>query len=340
MLRNVIHLCVILILLPVFLLNAVAFGQTQVKPPPIASGSWTLVLLPDTQVYTDHAPGIFTMQTHWIAKNKDKFNIRYVISLGDITQRDSDREWLRAKEAISELDGKVPYVLIPGNHDYTPQHDPTGKTRLNKYFPVAWFRDWPTFGGSIRDDDLTSNYHLFSAGDVDWIILALEWAPRDETVKWANAILAKYPQRKAILVTHAYLYDDGTRYDFAKKGVSQEWNPHSYMPKLPINDGEELWQKLVRKNNVVLTLNGHVCHSGVGFLSSKNDEGEAVHQMLVDYQSRPLGGDGYLRILEFLPDRKTVRVKSYSPLWDKYLEDANNQFSFELAPCAVNEAIR
>ncbi len=71
-----------------------------------------------------------------------------------------------------------------------------------------------------------------------------------------------------------------------------------------------------------LTLNGHVCHTGLGFLSSKNDHGHMTHQMLVDYQQRQLGGEGYLRILEFLPDGKTVHVKSYSPLYDKYLQDA------------------
>ena len=54
--------------------------------------------------------------------------------------------------------------------------------------------------------------------------------------------------------------------------------------------------------------------------------------MLVDYQRRRLGGEGYLRILEFLPDGKTVHVKSYSPLYDKYLRDGGNQFTFQLDP--------
>ena len=69
---------------------------------------------------------------------------------------------------------------------------------------------------------------------------------------------------------------------------------------------------------------------GLGFLASKNDRGQTVHQMLVDYQVRSLGGEGYLRLLEFLPDGKTVHVKSYSPLYDKYLEEPEQQFSFEL----------
>jgi hypothetical protein len=184
----------------------------------------------------------------------------------------------------------------------------------------------------MKDGDVANTYHLFNAGGIDWIVLALEWAPRNETVQWANDLLAKHPQRKAILVTHAYLYDDNTRYDFARKGNAQTGNPHGSASGVPVNDGEELWQKLVRKNNVAFVFSGHICLTGVGYLASKNDRGKTTHQMEVDYQARPLGGEAYLRILEFLPDGKTVHAKSYSPLYDKYRSDPANQFSFELDP--------
>jgi hypothetical protein len=325
--------CIALALLLAMFLTGVSQGQTPLKSTEFTPGSWTMVLLPDTQVYSQKIPGLFVLQTHWIAKNKDKLNIRYVVGLGDVTETNSDPEWQNARNAIDELDGKVSYVLTPGNHDYTPHGNSiTGTTGLNKFFPASQFQNWPTFGGTMKPGDVANTYHLFNAGGVDWILLALEWAPRNETVQWANEVLAKYPARKAILVTHAYLYDDGTRYDFAQKGTSQEWNPHTYMSDAAINDGEELWQKLVRKNNFALTLNGHVCHTGLGFLSSKNDAGKTTHQMLVDYQMRQLGGESYLRILEFLPDGKTVHAKSYSPLYDKYLEDPADQFRFELDP--------
>jgi hypothetical protein len=306
------------------------FAQTPLKSNDFTPGAWSLVLLPDTQHYSEQYPGLFELQTHWIAKNKDKYNIRYVLGLGDITNRNTKREWQHAKAAIGELDGKVPYALAPGNHDYSPHgNSATGTTGLNEFFPPSTFEKWPTFGGVMKPGDGTNAYHLFTAGKTDWIIIVLQWAPSRAAVEWANEVLAKYPDRKAILVTHAYLYSDGTRYDFAKKGKSQKWNPHAYIAK-GVNDGEELWQKLVRKNNFVLTFNGHVLNSGLGFLAGKNDRGNVVHQMLVNYQMRELGGEAYLRILEFLPDGKTVHVKSYSPLYDKYLDDDANRFSFEL----------
>jgi hypothetical protein len=329
MLKNGFRYGVSAILLTLFA-ALVAQAQTPLKSTAFTPGSWSLVLLPDTQNYSERYPGLFTLQTHWIAKNKDKYNIRYVLGLGDVTNHDKKQEWLHAREAIGELDGQVPYALAAGNHDYTPHgNSASGKSGLNTYFPASKFEKWPTFGGAMKPGDMTNCYHLFSAGGADWIIVVLQWAPSDAVVKWANEVLAKHPKRKAILVTHAYLYSDSARYDFTKKGKSQKWNPHSYATR-NANDGEELWRKLVSKNNFVLTFNGHVLNGGLGFLASKNDRGDIVHQMLVNYQMRELGGEGYLRILEFQPDGRTVHVKSYSPLYDKYLDDAGNQFSFEL----------
>jgi hypothetical protein len=318
-------------ILAVLLLLSVAIhaiGQTPLKSHEFVPGSWTLALLPDTQVYSESYPGLFTLQTHWIAKNKDKYDIRYVIGLGDITNHHSKREWIHAREAMSELDGKVPYALATGNHDYQSSKGDR-KTLFAKYFPLEKFQKMPTFGGTMKDDPCNT-YHLFSAGGTDWILFALEWAPRDETVRWANDVLAKHPRRKAILATHAYLYNDGTRYDYAKKKDSQAWSPHKYLPNDPVNDGEELWQKLVGNNNFALTFNGHVLGGGLGFLASKNDRGKTVYQMLVNYQMRILGGEAYLRLIEFLPDGKSVHVKSYSPLNDSFLEETGQQFSFEL----------
>ena len=57
----------------------------------------------------------------------------------------------------------------------------------------------------------------------------------------------------------------------------------------------------MRRHNFVFTFNGHVLNRGTGFLSSKNDQGSKVQQMLVNYQTRKLGGEGYLRLVECFP---------------------------------------
>jgi hypothetical protein len=332
-----------------------ACTSAYAKTPDFVPGSWSLVLLPDIQYYTETYPGLLTMQTHWIAKNKDKFNIQYVLTLGDLTQNNSDAEWQRVKESFDELDGRVPYTLALGNHDYTPEHNPIlGKNRLNEMFPVSKFKRWPTFGGTLKPDDMRNTYHLFSAGGADWIVFALEWLPSDDAVRWANDLLAKQPRRKAILTTHAYLLPNGKRWDTAVKIQPKQQSQGPQKPpkseaelqkevlaqtplQIPglieafhLNDGELLWQKLVKKNNFVFVINGHVLETAL--LSSRNDAGRTTHQMLVDYQGRKFGGEGYLRIIEFLPDGKTARVKSYSPLYDRYLDDAANQYDVDIQP--------
>jgi len=75
-----------------------------------------------------------------------------------------------------------------------------------------------------------------------------------------------------------------------------------------------------------------VLEDGLGRLSSTNDFGQVVHQMLVNYQIKTLGGEGFLRLVEFLPDGRTVQVKAYSPFRGTYKTDPENQFTLTLDP--------
>jgi hypothetical protein len=285
-------------------------------------------------MYAMRHPELFHAQTQWIAKNKDKHNIAYVLHLGDIVNNNNKPQWEVAQTAMSKLDGVVNYAMVAGNHDYGPNGDAsTRDTLFNEYFPFDKCSKWPSFGGAFEDGKLDNTFHKLRIGDADWLVLALEWGPRSEAVEWARGVLDKHPDHKIILITHAYLYSDSTRYDH-KLEKRQEWNPHWYSTaKLPggVNDGEELWQKLLKdRPQAMLTINGHVLHDGLGYLASEADQGNVVHQSLVNYQMKQRGGEAYLRLLEFLPDGKTVQAKSYSPDLDRYKTDPNNQFTFEL----------
>ena len=77
-------------------------AQTPLKSAAFTPGSWSLVLLPDTQYYSLSFPPVHA-QTHWIVENKDKYDIRYVLGLGDITDKNTDREWRNAKKAIRPI---------------------------------------------------------------------------------------------------------------------------------------------------------------------------------------------------------------------------------------------
>lgn len=324
--------------------NAWAVDYTQINPPPSTAdsdptpfvpGSWTLAILPDPQFYSKIFPGLFNLQTQWLVENKQKYNITYALTLGDLTHNNNDLQWRRASNALGRLEGTVPYTIVLGNHDYGPDGKAGIRTTLaNNYFPPSRFANLPTFAGTMEKDRIENNYHLFTAAGRNWLILNLEMGPRDRTLDWANKILAKYPDHKAVIVTHTYLYSDSTRYDWHKKGKTQEWSPYSYvMAAQGTNDGEEIWQKLVKKHaNIFMTINGHVLNDGTGFLVSKADHGNRVNQMLINFQEgiRPIGGESWLRLLEFLPDRKTVQVKTYCPLYEKYRTDPDHNFTFKI----------
>jgi hypothetical protein len=260
------------------------------------------------------------------------------LHLGDIVNTPmATNQWQNAKAAMSILDGEVPYAFATGNHDHGSAGVASDRaTIVNNYFPASNYVSWPTFGGTMETNKMENSYHLFNAGGVDWLILSLEWGPRNSPIAWANQIITNYPNHRAILITHAYMYFDETRYDWATKGNSQSWSPYSYGTANDIggtNDGEDLWKKLVKIHpNFAMVFNGHVLNDGLGRLSSTNDFGGTVHQMLVNYQMKPLGGEAFLRMVEFLPDGKTVQVKAYSPLYGIYKTDSQNQFILTLDP--------
>lgn len=307
----------------------------------IPDGAWTIALLPDTQIYSQNRPGVFSAQTAWLRDNASRYNIRFVLHLGDIVNVNSIPEWKAARESMALLDDYIPYAFVPGNHDYGPSGNAsTRDTFMNDYFLFSDYSNRPTFGGAMIEGEMDNSYHFFEAGGYKWIVMCLEWGPRDSTITWADSILDQHPDKKAILVTHAFMNNNDLRYDHTDTENPQAYNPHAYSTPGGVNDGEELWQKLVREHDFVLTVNGHVLGDGTGFRTDANDSGQNVHQMLANYQFlAPFGGNGFLRLLTVLPNG-TVQVKSYSPIYNEFRSEADQEFEFEFewySPADVNE---
>src|SRR5688572_2809413 len=86
---------------------------TSMFLPAQTADEFTIVVLPDTQNYSEFYPQIFRAQTEWIAANRESRNIKLVLGLGDIVNHgSSETEWLNADAAIDLLDGaSVPYLL-------------------------------------------------------------------------------------------------------------------------------------------------------------------------------------------------------------------------------------
>ena len=311
------------------LVAAAATGEemevvVEVAPVPFVEGSETVAVFPDTQYYSQKYPQHFESQTRWTAGNAAARDIVYALHLGDIVQDDLPREWAVAKRCLGMLDGAVPYLLTPGNHDYS---NDTRETRLSEAFPVAGFEDWPTWGGVMEPGVLDNNFHLFEIHGQPWIAVGLEFGPREATMAWANKVLEAHRDRRAIIVTHGYLFYDNQRYDH-RKG-KQRATPHAYAGDGA--DGQQLWDAVVRRHpNVMVVICGHVRTGGLGYRASEGDYGNTVHEMMANYQRMRGGGMGFMRLLEFQPDGKTVQVRTFSPSTGEVRRSVLEDFTFTL----------
>lgn len=283
-------------------------------------GPFTIVMLPDTQRYSESRPDLFFVQTDWIRKNRDKENIVFVTHVGDLVQNRSKKpsEWKTADEAMAVLDGVVPYGVAIGNHDYDSD-DGVKKgvaTMYLQYFnPEQRFKGRPGYGGASPNG--LNSYHLLSAGGIDLIMLFLEVEAPDDALAWASSVLEKYPTCAAIVSIHTYMKHSGrdggreTKREYRKDG----------------NAGEDIWQKFIRRQpQVFMVLCGHVGGLCEYRQTSRNDAGADVLEMLADYQKRENGGDGWLRLIRFVPLSREIQVRTYSPALNKFETDEDSQF--------------
>ena len=324
--------------------------ETKTLPPPITHDSvkpaddFTLIVLPDTQGYADtrhretqkHWPEIgdqkacFFGQTEWIKKNHEARNIALVTHVGDITQTEHDDEWKIADAAFKTIESHVPYVLCSGNHDmgYSPQLRKTSQSRasqFSRYFPPSRFTKNPLYDphfapekeGHFREAGKTENYYLFfQASGMDFLMITLEFKPRDEAIAWANQVAERHPDHRIVVVTHGYL---------TKKGRLSESDGY------PIkgNSGQAIWEKFVSRHaHIFLVLSGH---AGESRLTSEGRHGNLVHQIQSDYWyfdlPRIKAGSGFLRILTFRPGEDRIQVETYSPVLDEFLTRPSSKFS-------------
>ncbi|MGB1926040.1 MAG: metallophosphoesterase, partial [Rubripirellula sp.] len=233
----------------VFVVSSATFAQS-VKSD---ADSFSIILLPDTQNYSEKYPDTYIAQALWIRKQAKQDNIKFAIHLGDIVQTSTKQpEWENADRAMRLLDGVVPYSMAPGNHDMVI------KTRdsslYNKYYPPTRFAGQDWYGGHMGENN-DNNYCFFEASGMKFLILNLEFAPRDQTLEWAASITQKYSDHRVIVATHCYM-----RPNARDTGCATSYN-------IAGNSGEQIWQKFIRKQpNIFLVVSGHVL--GVGLQTS------------------------------------------------------------------------
>lgn len=266
--------------------------------------NFTIIVLPDTQYYSESYPEVFDNQTQWILDNLETMNIVFVTHLGDIVDEWWDLgQWENANHSMSTLDGNTPYGFTLGNHDGIG----SDQTNFEKYFGFDRFINESWYGGAYQNNNRNS-YQLFSAGGDDYLILHLQYDPSDEILAWASNIINNFPIRKVIISTHEY--------------IAWPWEGW----RSPI--GKNIYQKLVKPhaNQIFLVLCGHL---DVEDHNTEIVNEQAIHEMVTDYQESPKGGNGWLKILEFCPLQDKIFVTTYSPYLDKLHTNPESMFTLD-----------
>ena len=172
---------------------------------------FSIIVLPDSQYYVTGAAYLqfFINQVQWIQEHEDSDNIAFVLHEGDATEHNTANEWATFKSVITRLDGVVPYAQAVGNHDglMTTLND---TALFNQFFPLSDYQNRPTFGGVFESNKMENAFHFFSAGGIDWVLITLEFGPRDVVLDWANKVVATNAARRVILLSHAHVYSDDT----------------------------------------------------------------------------------------------------------------------------------
>ena len=304
------------------------------RPYGAGSGAdFSIVVLPDAQNYSASlsggTPATFRAQADWIVAHRESLNVAYVAEVGDIVNNaDVLGQWDNAANAMYALEDTalthlphgIPYGVTVGNHDQWPYATSTPDTTTKSYnlkFGSTHFAGRPYYGGhyGTNSDD---HFSLFSGGGLDFICISIEYGvtTNASVLGWADSLLKAHPARQGILVHHNLV---GTGEQAAWQGGAQT-----------------LYDALKDNPNLFLMLCGHVSGEGKRMDVSA---GDTVHTLLADYQDRPHGGDGWLRVLEFSPATNQIRVKTFSPVLDSLETDSNSQFTLAHAMGAPFELI-
>ena len=298
-------------------------------------------------VFATHVGDVWQHYSEWMDPAHEARGFRW-ISNGGSEVAMSPKVHTRAFEipasvqAFQLIAGKLPFSIVPGNHDYDalwtdPAHPPRpelkkdgvrhvgGLTGFQSAFSdkSRFFMNQPWYVAS--HDGGADSAQIFTAGQCRFLHIGLQYQAPDASLEWAAEVIARYPGLPTIVATHDYLGRDGKRH--------MNSNPMQSRLDPTDNDPEMMWEEFVsRHDQIFLVLSGHV--GGQGFSVDTNASGNPVYQMMADYQGRgqtvidagaerTAVGDGWLRLLRFDldGDRPRIGVRTYSTHYGKFASE-------------------
>ena len=255
---------------------------------------FSIVWMSDTQNLSRHNPDVFNCMRDWILEEKDTRNIVFVAHTGDVVDGCSKFMWDNASEALLPIVNEIPSMIVSGNHD------------ISKNMVYSAFSKRP-YAQAVQKDGQTfeegkAAYTTFEAGGDTFLVFGIGFEVRGAKLKkWIKTVREAYPDAIALYVIHSGLQSDGRFSGQAK----------------------DLFDSVIREDpKARLMLCGHM--RGVLRREDRFDDdgdGEAersFHTMMFNYQDDRKDGLGYLRILTFDPQTRSIAVSTYSPWFDRW----------------------
>lgn len=270
-----------------------------------ACGAYTIVLLPDTQMYTVDAPDLFMEQATWVCNNRHKLDIRFVSHEGDLVHNyDTPKQWETARDALAILERcGVPYTVLPGNHDVRP----SGNNIYKEY--DASFPWIPSVGNASFPPGTRRNSY-YADSESRYLFLALEYMwnnmqYRDELLSWVDSVILSHPGWNVFVTSH-----------FAGSDCDDYVHP-------------DIMALMHRHCNIQMVFGGHVFEcEGQREVPMINACGQRRYALTSNYQYREKGGNGWLRFYTVRGDAYEACAFTYSTRLNQY--EINDRAWFSL----------
>lgn len=216
----------------------VSFYAARTAAPP-ADTRFSVAIIPDTQneVQQKLTPTStrrlndwrLQFRNQWLVDNRAALKLAFVGHTGDLVSfgenevaESPEFEQHQYKIAASGMEvlwnAGLPFAIAQGNHDTRAvcwggsacpgriTHDDLRLAPLfNQYFGNRFSR----LVDRMKPGELQNHYSVFQAGGRDWLVLVVEFMPRQEAVNWAQGVIAAHPKHNVIVLTHAFIDGGG-----------------------------------------------------------------------------------------------------------------------------------
>ncbi|MBR5646581.1 MAG: metallophosphoesterase [Treponema sp.] len=331
--------------------------SSEVKNPVSYNGKkwqnnegFSIAIIPDSQAYVNYAAQttspepyvtdqwkIYYRQTEFIARNSVQNGgyFSFVLHVGDHVEHSAayQIEWDLAVKCFANLDGQIPVLTVPGNHDYDGYNRYTqeswGSQYYNKYFgpDSVFFKNKSWYKGSYEDGK--NSCAVFDACGKKFLVIGLEVNPDDNAIRWAQKVLDENKNLPAIILTHAYLHFN-KEFSFNPDNKNYRYTNARYRRKVSDWTPKKLWNDFISRNNqIFLVICGHEATrtKACSYRIDKNKNGYTTYSVLSDFQfysdylkknnipnkkKTLFCGDGWFSVLDINLKDKTIDFSCFN----------------------------